>query len=196
MFPRSISGGPKLDKCPSDIKNRPKTSCPPALLNRQRKGSRQDGAIDASSTTQTWALSIPSLREEEVLMEWRCCLREWKRSEEEEKEEKERPKGGWRIEREAESGSGGGGGGSCSADSAWSCQVVALIQVDPNRASTQLFAVWGRSSPRTTWMEMEINWKSFREWWLWWIGLFLDSTLFYSFLEHRTKKYKHVCDSW
>lgn len=42
---------------------------PSSLRNRQRKGSQQDWAIDATSTSQTWVLLISSLREEEVLMD-------------------------------------------------------------------------------------------------------------------------------
>lgn len=95
--------------------NSPKTSCPPAFLNREKKGSRRDRAIDASSTAQTWAVLIPSLREEEVLMDWRCCLREWKKSEKRKKKGKRR----------------GGGGGCLPPDFTWSYEVALTCRKEP-----------------------------------------------------------------
>lgn len=87
--------------------NSTKTSCPPAYwTDRERAVGGAERSIPPPPLRPESYRS--PLSEEEVLMDWRCCLREWKKREKEGKGEKERPKGGWKIERKAESSGGGG----------------------------------------------------------------------------------------
>ena len=68
-------------------------------------------------------------------MDWRCCLREWKKSEKRKKKGKRREKGGWKIERKRRRG----GGGCQPPDPAWSYEVALTCRKDSNERSSHLF---------------------------------------------------------
>lgn len=87
LLPQCIFGGPKWEKCPTETA--PK--CNAFQLSEQTGKGHWAGQSNRCllPCSDLRVILICSLCEEDVLMDWRCCLREWKKRKKE--GEKNRP---------------------------------------------------------------------------------------------------------